>query len=78
MKGAILMKKTLLTVISVLLCLSLLIPMGVCAFAEETQPAAEQAETVDFADYINTAVDEGKILETAGAIGDKFEDTVKP
>ncbi len=67
------MKKTVLSVISVLLCISLLIPMGISSFAEDTAPVVQQVETVDFADYVNTAVDEGKIIETAGAAGDSFE-----
>lgn len=67
------MKKIFLSVISVLLCFSLLIPVSVCAFAEDTQPVIEETVTSNFADYISSAVDEGKIIDTANAIGDKFE-----
>lgn len=67
------MKKVILTVISVVLCFSLIIPMGVSAFAQDTQPVVDTGYTQNLEDYINNAVDEGKIIETANGIGDAFE-----
>lgn len=67
------MKKTVLSVISVLLCVSLLIPMSVSAFAQPEPQAVVEEYGADFGSFIDKAVDEGKIIETANAIGDKFE-----
>lgn len=66
------MKKTILSVISILLCLSLIVPMGVCAFAENEQPAAQSyAEEIE--NYISSASEKISAEAIADKAGDAFQ-----
>lgn len=68
------MKKVLLSVISVILCLSLMIPVGVTAFAEV--PAEDTAIVEDTnmnLEDIFANVDLGAVGDAAADLGDKFE-----
>ena len=64
------MKKTIFSVISILLCFSLVIPMGVCAFAEAP---VEVSYAEDFESYVNTAVDSGAITVAADKADSAFQ-----
>lgn len=68
------MKKVLLSVISVILCLSLMIPVGVTAFAEvpADDTAIVEDTNVNFED-IFANVDMGAVGDAAADLGDKFE-----
>lgn len=68
------MKKVLLSVISVILCLSLMIPVGVTAFAEvpADDTAIVEDTNVSF-DDIFADVDLSGLGDIAAGLGDKFE-----
>ena len=68
------MKKVLLSVISVILCLSLMIPVGVTAFAEvpSEDTAIVEDTNVNFGDIL-ADVDLSGIGDLAAGLGDKFE-----